>query len=350
MKKVGIKDIAAAAGVSIATVSNALRNPGRVSAVTHKKVLAAAERIGYTPNHLAASLRTARSGHIVVIIPDVSDSFNSGIIGAIEKVAHSRGYSVLLGDTQGSAEREREFAAMTRSRQADGIILMSHRLPFDLTTPGRSRRQRPPKRLSAAMRERLPPLVNGCEFTGIDDLPFVGIDDVAAGFDATTHLLELGHREIAVITGNTDSSSSRDRLRGFNAALSAAGRTANERWVLFSEYSLQGGVRAAEQLLQRKRRPTAVFCFSDEIAIGCIHTLRRNGFDVPGDISIIGIDDIPFARYAAPPLTTIAQPVGDIGATCAMLLLDLIEGQPIPQLRHILPHTLRVRESTASPR
>lgn len=172
MAKVGIKDIAARAGVSIATVSHALRNPGRVAEGTRKKVLAAAEAVGYMPNNLAVSLRTARSGNIVAIIPDVADSYNSGIIKAIEKVAHRRGYSVLLGDTQGSPEREREFAAMTRSRQADGIILMSHRIPFDLDR----------KRLST---DELPPLVNGCEFTGSDAFPTVSVDDVQAAVDAT---------------------------------------------------------------------------------------------------------------------------------------------------------------------
>ena len=131
MTTIGIKDIAARAGVSIATVSHSFRNPGRVSDATLKKVLAAADDLGYTPNKLAASLRTARSGNIVVIIPDVADSHNSKIIKGIESVAHTRGYSVLLGDTQGSEARAREFAAMTTSRQADGIILMSHLLPFN---------------------------------------------------------------------------------------------------------------------------------------------------------------------------------------------------------------------------
>ena len=122
MTKIGIKEIAAQAGVSIATVSHAFRNPGRVSDATREKVLAAAKEAGYTPNKLAANLRTSKSGNIVVIIPDVADSHNAKIINAIEKVAHSRGYSVLLGDTQGSEQREREFAAMTSSRQADGIM------------------------------------------------------------------------------------------------------------------------------------------------------------------------------------------------------------------------------------
>jgi LacI family repressor for deo operon, udp, cdd, tsx, nupC, and nupG len=333
MKKVGIKDIAAEAGVSIATVSHALRNPGRVADATRQKVLLAADKAGYTPNRLAASLRTARSGNIVVIIPDVADSYNAGIIKAIEKVAHGRGYSVLLGDSQGSEAREREFAAMTRSRQADGIILLSHRFPFD---PGRGK---------SAPRD-LPPIVNGCEYTGHKGVPLVAIDDKQAARDATMHLVGLGHRDIAVITGDMASRSSRDRLAGFRQAMRAAGIRVNPNRVIEGEYTLQGGERAAQAMLLQESRPTAVFCFSDEIAFGCMYALRQSGFSVPQDISIIGFDDIPFARYFDPALTTIAQPADAIGATCASLLMDLIDGRPPLKSRHILPHELLVRAST----
>jgi LacI family repressor for deo operon, udp, cdd, tsx, nupC, and nupG len=333
MAKVGIKDIAAKAGVSIATVSHALRNPGRVSDATRKKVLAAADEVGYTPNNLGVSLRTARSGNIVAIIPDVADSYNSGIIKAIEKVAHQRGYSVLLGDTQGSAEREREFAAMTRSRQADGIILMSHRIPFEI---GKNRRSA----------DELPPLVNGCEYTGYDGFPTVSIDDVQAGMDATMHLIEFGHKDIAVITGDMNSTSSKDRLKGFKLAMAKANLTFRECLIVYGDYTVKCGETATEKLLIRKIRPTAIFCFSDEIALGCMYALRQHGYQVPDDISVIGFDNIPFAKYFAPPLTTVAQPVEEIGTTCANLLLDLIDGKKPAQYRHFLPHTLLVREST----
>lgn len=333
MIKVGIKDIAARAGVSIATVSHALRKPERVSEATRKKVLAAADEIGYTRNNLAASLRTSRSGNIVVIIPDVADGHNAGIIKAIEKVAHSRGYSVLLGDTQGSEKREQEFAAMTRSRQADGIILMSHRLPFEI-----------PKNKLAA--KDLPPLVNGCEFTGYDGFPTIAVDDRQAGIDATQHLLEYGHREIAVITGDMDTASSQKRLDGFRAAMADAGLVPNEQLIVYGQYSAQCGETAGKTLLMQKDRPTAIFCFSDEIAMGCMYSLRGHDFRLPDDVSIIGFDDIPFAKYLAPSLTTVAQPQNEIGATCATILLDLIDGTPPDTMHTILPHKLVIRQST----
>ena len=326
---VGIKDIAAETGVSIATVSHALRNPGRVSDETRRKVLAAAEKAGYTPNRLAASLRTARSGNIVVIIPDITDSLNGKIISGIEGVARARGYSVLLGNTKGSRKREKEFAALTLSRQADGIILMSHRMPF------------------ARLPDELPPLVNGCEYAGLDGVPLVAVDDRQAAIDATGHLLSLGHRDIAVITGDIESNSSRKRLEGFHQAIGDAGLAVNESWIVYGHYLPEDGEAAARQLMVQKERPTAIFCFSDEMAIGCMHVLKEQGFDVPGDVSVMGFDGIPFARYASPPLTTIAQPTERIGAECARILLDMIEGQPPETNRTYLPHELVVRESTS---
>jgi LacI family repressor for deo operon, udp, cdd, tsx, nupC, and nupG len=222
---------------------------------------------------------------------------------------------------------------MTRSRQADGIILMSHRLPFDVSRDDFSV-------------SNLPPLVNGCEFIGIEGLPTIAIDDHQAAIDATTHLIDYGHRKIAVITGDMNTSSSRKRLEGFRDAMSGAGLDVNEQWLVYGEYCASCGETAANQLLVRKNRPTAIFCFSDEIAMGCMYSLRQHGFRVPEDISIIGFDDIPFAKYLAPSLTTVAQPQDEIGAACATILLDLIDGKKPEKLHNILPHELVIREST----
>ncbi|QFU77337.1 LacI family transcriptional regulator [Halioglobus maricola] len=333
MAKVGIKDVAARAGVSTATVSHALRNPDRVAEATRKKVLEAVEAVGYTPNKLGQSLRTSRSGNIVVIIPDLSDTYNAGIITALEKVAHRHGYSVLLGDSQGSERRERDLAGLTDSHQADGIILLSHRLPFDISEGGRKI-------------EDLPPLVNGSEPVGVDGIPFVGIDDSQAGRDATQHLIDYGHRRIAVITGDMNSPSSRLRLQGYRDAMADAGLEVDERCIVHSEYSLAGGEGSAESLLMLRDRPTAIFCGSDEIAIGCMYKMREMGFTVPDDISVIGVDDIRFGKYFEPPLTTVAQPASELGETCAKLLMHLLKDKELPQNEYVLPHKLVVRGST----
>jgi LacI family repressor for deo operon, udp, cdd, tsx, nupC, and nupG len=143
-----------------------------------------------------------------------------------------------------------------------------------------------------------------------------------------------------------NTSSSRNRLDGFRAAMSEAGLDVNEQWLVYGEYSASCGETAANTLLVRKDRPTAIFCFSDEIAMGCMYTLRQHGFRVPEDVSIIGFDDIPFAKYMAPSLTTVAQPQDEIGAACATILLDLIDGRKPEKLHNILPHKLVVRDST----
>jgi LacI family repressor for deo operon, udp, cdd, tsx, nupC, and nupG len=265
-------------------------------------------------------------------MPDVADSYNGEIIKGIESVARHRNYSVLLGNSQGSAEREHEFAKMIWSRQADGIILMSHRLPFDLDPDSPV--------------EDLPPIVNGSEPTGHPGIVSVSIDDKQGGKDATNHLIELGHRDIAVISGEKESSSTQRRLAGYYEAMQEAGTPVNDRLVIFGKYQADIGEAAAMELLTRKIRPTAVFCFSDELALGCIYGLQHAGFAVPDDISIIGFDDIPFARYFAPSLTTIAQPTEAIGRACATLLLDLIDGVRPKNNQFILPHTLIVRKST----
>lgn len=332
MTNIGIKDLAEVAGVSIATASRAISNPNRVSKATRDKVVEAAKEIGYTPNRLGASLRTSKTGNIIVIIPDVSDTFNFGAVKSLEKSATKHGYSVLLGDTQGLRERELAYGDMVKSKQADGIILFAYRLPFDLRAEN--------------THFELPPIVNSCERVENNGIPFVSIDNHLAAQQATEHLIQLGHKNIAVITGDINTPSTQSRLAGYRDAMKAANIATEESYVQHGTYSLNMGEACTEKLLLLKQRPSAIFCFSDEIALGCLHSLKKQGFDVPNDISVIGFDDIRFAKYMSPPLTTIAQPVEEIGAQCVDLLIDIIEGNDTTRSEVILPHKLIVREST----
>ncbi|RBP50864.1 LacI family DNA-binding transcriptional regulator [Arenicella xantha] len=339
MAKIGIKELAKIAGVSTASASRALSNPSRVSKKMRDKVQAAALEIGYSPNRLGASLRTSKSGNIIAIIPDISDTFNSGVIQSLERAAADRGYSVLFGDTQGLRSRELVYGSMVKSRQADGIIVLSHRLPFE-------------DRDLASEHFVLPPLVNSCEFAessliDTSTIPWVSIDNVQAGRDAVEHLLSLGHKKIAVITGDPESPSSQQRLEGYKAALENAGVELTADLIHEGEYTLEAGVRVTETILLAKNRPTAIFCMCDEMALGCIATLKRHGFSVPQDMSVVGFDDIRFAEYLSPTLTTIRQPVEEIGRTCANILLDIIDCEPLDNPKHILPHELMVRDSSA---
>ena len=340
MSNIGIKQLAKTLGISTASVSRALSNPERVSDKMRERVQEAAKQAGYRPNKMGASLRTSKTRNIIVIIPDISDTFNSGVIRSIERTAASRNYSVLFGDTQGFRDLEISYGDMVRTRQADGIICFSHNLPFsesDLATEN----------------FKLPPIVNSCELISDDQLaghtvPLVTIDNIAASCELTEHLLDLGHLKIAVITGNREAPSTEQRLKGYRKALAKAGIEFNENLVFYGEYTLESGSVTTEKILKSDQNPTAILCMCDETALGSLYTLKSQGINVPEDISVVGFDDIKFARYFSPALTTIAQPVDEIGKQCVELLLNIIDGKALSQPSVILPHKLIVRDSTKS--
>ncbi len=346
----GIKDIAKRAGVSTATVSRTLRNPELVSDNTREKVMIAVKAGNYRPNQMGSNLRTKRSGNIVAIIPDITNPFNAGVIRSIEQVAQAKGYCVLLGDTQGDEDRIRHYAAMVASRQADGIILFSQFMPFEQVN-------------GQIPLEKLPPLVNSCEDSGIEGINKVMIDNKAAAVMAVEHLLGLGHTRIACITGPEHTNSTVERLAGYKQALKNAGIAFDQQLVQVGDHQVGAGIEKSQQLLLLKDRPTAIFCFNDEMAIGAMSALQQLGYQVPNDISIMGFDDIRFAQFTSPSLTTIRQPVEQIGRECMNMLIKQME-QPnggvdskqlgskqlgSKQVDYVeLPVTLVVRDSTAA--
>lgn len=332
---IGIKEIAKEANVSPATVSRVLRNPELVTQAKRDRVLEVVKRTGYTPNSLGVSLRKSKTYNLVAIIPDAISVFNYPVIRAIEGVAQEHGYSLLLGDTQEKEARERSFANMVRSRQADGIFLFCSRLPFDID-PQRS------------LAEQLPPLVNACEPVNIEGIPSVNIDNVVAAEDAVKYLLGLGHKRIGMIAGNMTVPSTKSRVEGYQRALSNAGIGTDEQLIQIGNYSLSGAAEATHILASLPDRPTAIFACSDEMAMSCMATLHAMGFNIPEDFSVMGFDNIRYAEYCSPSLTTIAQPMTEIGITCMELLLPQLNGEVMSPVKRILPHTLIVRGSTGA--
>jgi LacI family repressor for deo operon, udp, cdd, tsx, nupC, and nupG len=330
---VSIKRVAQLAGVSTATVSRALKHPEVVSAGTREQVMAAVTKLGYTPNFLARNLRTLKSHVVLVLVPDIGNPFFSEIIKGMEQVAHEHGYSILLGDTHDDPEREFDYAARVTARQADGLITLSARLPF------RNHRD-------LIKRRALPPMVNACECMSASPVPTVQIDNEAAAVKAMQYLFDLGHRRIAFVTGPMTSRLSADRLKGYRRALRQAGVPEKSELVIFGDFTAESGVAAAESLLAHKSLPTAVFCSNDEMAIGLSRTLKARQVRIPEQVSVIGFDDIPLARYFDPPLTTILQPKLDIGRESMKLLCDLLAGKPPAKPRVVLPYQLVVRDST----
>ncbi|PWT85727.1 MAG: LacI family transcriptional regulator [Blastocatellia bacterium] len=333
-----IYDVAKRAGVSTATVSRVLSQPSVVAPATRRKVLQAVERLGFQPNSTAKNLRTHKTGKLLVTVPDISNPFFSQILQGIEGAAQREGYSVLVGDTQHDEKREESYAIMLRRKEADGLIFLGHRLPKAAAD------------LIRAMAPRCAPVVNGCEFSPSLGIPSVHIDNARAAYEAMDHLFGLGHRRIGIVTGPLVSPLSRDRLTGATSCAKAE-KAERDFIVMHGDFSIESGIAAAERLLGRAERPTAIFCFNDEMAMGVLKVARRLGIPVPEQLSIVGFDNIRFAEHIDPALTTIAQPMRQIGEGTVRLLLRILAGGGDAETPEsvTLPHKLVVRESTAPP-
>lgn len=324
-----IRSVAKAAGVSIATISRALHEPERLRPATRAKVEAVVRGLGYTPNVQARNLRTSQTKLIIAITPDIANPFCAEVVRGIEKVAHQNGYSVLLGDTEFDTSREEKYADLVRARQADGLITTLPRIPR-LVANGRN------------------PIVHvGGDLGAAPDITSVSVDSVAGATAATDYLVALGHRKIAFVRGPDGSVICEEREAGFRQALKKAGVDVDPRLIVGGDFSPDAGIRAVETLTARNVKFTAVFCSNDEMAFGAISAIRASGRRVPNDVSVVGFDDIRFARYFDPPLTTVAQPMKEIGMEAARLLLDILSGKNPPTLKRVFPTQLIVRATTA---
>lgn len=329
-----IKDVARLAGVSTATVSRTLAEPEKVTAETRKKVQAAIRRSGYVRNELARSFRMQSTQTILVLVPDIGNPFYSLIIQGLEEVAQKHRYRLLLGDTQNHPEREIEYLQSVMQRQVDGVISLGHTLPQVLK-----------------FKDGKPvPLVMACEYLHDATVSSVSIDNIAAAKLATAHLLELGHRRIAFINGPVQTPLSKDRLRGYRDALQDAGVAYDKSLVVRGDFSLLSGERAAGALLDKKLNFSAIFAANDAMGIGAIKVLRARCLRVPDDISVVGFDDIEFAQYVEPPLTTIHQPRREIGRATMTGMIARLKDDGAPPDQVVLAHELVVRGSTARAR
>ena len=325
-----IVDVALQAGVSTATVSRTLSRPQSVAASTRERVLAAVKELGYELNVAGRSLRTLRTAKLLITVPDISNPFFSNVIRGAEEAARAEDYAVVLGDTRQDPALENQYASMLPRREVDGLVFLGHRLPDSL-------------RGLIAKRVGLAPIVNACEYSPDLAVSSVHIDNISAGYDATKHLIDLGHRHIGVITGSLLSPISRDRLAGVEKAIEDHKLLAGLR-IRQGDFSVESGFEAAQSLLAEG--VTGLFCFSDEMAIGALQRTQSLGLSCPKDVSIIGFDDIRFSKYTTPPLTTIYQPAAEIGRLAVALLMKALVGQSDCREIITLPHRLVIREST----
>lgn len=324
---VSIVDVARRAGVSVSTVSRSLRGEGSVASATRDRVHRAAEELAYVPSPAASGLASGRTSSIGVLASFASRWFLTAVLEGAESVLREAGYDLLLYNVGDPAARDRFFSHSPMRRRVDAVLALA----TSLSIPERD-----------ALRRLDVPVAVVDGRPGV--LPRVGIDDEAGAVDAVRHLLLLGHRDIAMISGNTDAivGTRTPRRTGFAVAASAAGVASD--LVVLEPWGVEGGIRGMERLLTRESLPTAVFTESDEMAFGALRALRRTGIRVPEDVSIIGFDDHEIA--SALDLTTIAQPAREQGAVAADMLLDLIAGTADVSTEVLLPTHLVTRGST----
>ncbi len=328
-----IRDVAKLAGVSVATVSRALSNPTQVSSTRLESVQKAILAVDYRPNMLAQHFRAAKTSTIVVLVPDITNSFFSEVIRSIEDRAQQQGYGVLLCDTRDMPEREKDYIFKVETRLADGIIQLR------------------PDDANSALKV-IPDYIASVNACGCESTkgPRVRIDNRGAAKKMADHLVELGHTRIGVITGLNDNPHTQDRLAGFNESLAAADIQFDPTLVLEGDFRISSGLECAETFCNMENPPTAIFCMNDDMAIGAMKMLKMRNFKIPEDISVTGFDNINHAQYLDPGLTTISQPAADIGKQAMEMLLQVMDGTPLAQTEFIAPNELIVRESTAPPR
>jgi LacI family transcriptional regulator len=332
MKRVTIKDVALAASVSITTVSHVVNNTRFVEPDTRQRVLRMMDALGYQPNSLARSLRSGVTKTIGLIVPDASNLFFAEIARKIEDYGFSQGYSVILGNSDNNPDKQSSYIKTLLAKRVDGMIFIS--------SGGRDEELYP-------LTENHIPVVVADRDISLELADVVMLDNEKAGYEATSHLVGLGHRRIACIATTPAYNSSQARLAGYRRSLAEAGITADPALVAMGDYTSAGGLAAMNTLLDQPDRPSAVFSTNDMMAIGAMMSMRQHGLSVPTDISIVGFDDIELASEMTPALTTMRQPVDDLARAAIQILIERMTGVRTGEnQRVILTGSLVLREST----
>jgi LacI family transcriptional regulator len=330
-KYVSIKEVAARAGVSFQTASKVLNGGDvRVSAETAERILAAAEELGYRPNTIARSLVQRTSATIGLVASDATDIAIAQASVAAEQAARRHGHSVLVGHLAVGGADGPDIVRTLIERRVDGIIAAAPQVEEDTEVAELLRKYVPAVSLQA---------VPG------GGVPLVGSNHRETGRLATDHLIGLGHTSIGTITGLFRRRVTRSRLHGYEDALRGAGLEPSEDLVAEGDWTPEGGAIATRLLVERSPGITAIFVHSDMMAIGVLSALWSAGRRVPADVAVVSCDDIPFAEFLTPPLTTVHLPLAETGRQATELLLRSIAGEPVPEKTPLLPVELIVRGS-----
>ena len=326
-----IKDVAREAGVSIATVSRVLNDIDVVNEETKKKVVDAIKKLGYRPNIVARSLKTQRTKTIGIVVPDISNQVYPEIVRGAEDVANIYDYNVMLCNSDFDLEKEKEYLRVLKEKMVDGVLYMSSALEDD----------------TVELIDELDlktVLVETKDKEG--KLPSVIIDNVLAEYDATKHIIEKGSKNIAFIGMKINSNNAGvKRFEGYKKALSEANIESNEDLIYLDSLKVNTGYDGVVSILKKDTKMDGIVCASDEIAMGAINALRDNGIKVPKHVNVIGFNDIYSASVFYPKLTTISQPMYDMGSIAMRMLIKLINQKTLEEGHYILSHKLIERDS-----
>jgi LacI family transcriptional regulator len=330
-----IVDIARAAGVSIKTVSRVINREPGVSQKTKEAIEAVVAKLNYTPNAWARSLRSTRSYTIALlsnyIAYNTSINYAQRILGGALDACSSTGYHLMVERVRKANGLKQKIEEILKARQIDGLILI----------PPESDNER----LIDRLQEERFPFVRISPYKRLDIGSYVQVNDWQAAYEMTKYLLEIGHRDIALVRGPTTHGSAAERYRGFMIAMEEGGGRIKEDWIVRGEFDINSGMQAGEKLFSGRSRPTAVLAGNDDMAIGVMSAGYRHGLSLPRDVSVAGIDGNPIAEAFCPPLTTMSQPILQIGQVATKLLIESLNN-PGLEKRKVFPFKKIVREST----
>ena len=326
-----IYDVAREANVSMATVSRVVNGNPNVKPTTRKKVLDTIERLGYRPNAVARGLASKKTTTVGAIIPDISSTFFSELTRGIEDIATMYKYNIILSNSDQNKDKEIHLINTMLEKQVDGIVFMGGEITEEHIQQFKTSQV---------------PVVLAATHDNQNELPSVNIDYEAAAYEATKHLIDTTKEQPALITGGEHIQSNGLKYQGYIRALQDASIEVDEQLIIENESTYTGGIEGIDQLLNKGMKPKSVFVTTDEMAVGVIHGIQDRGLHVPDDIEVFGFNNTRIAMMVRPTLTTIVQPMYDIGAVAMRLLTKYMNKETVDENTVILPHRIIERDST----
>ena len=325
-----IKDVAKLAGVHASTVSRVINNDSRISEKTKNRVLLIINKLGYTPNAVARGLKTKRTYTLGMLIPDITNPFFAEIVRGVEDAANKNSFNVILCNTDDKLKKEKIYLEILKGKRVDGFILGTAHVKD--------------KSILELEKKKFPYILISRNIEKLNKNCII-VDDVEGGIMATEYLIKMGHRRIAHITGPLKTRSALNRLKGYKLALKKHDIEYSDELVGEGDFRIKGGYQVMKRFLKLAEPPTAIFAANDLLALGAMQVIQKKNFRIPEDFSVIGFNDIKLASFVYPPLTTIRQPMLEMGGLAVKTLIKIIEKGEFTQRKEVLESRLIIRES-----